>query len=159
MKTLNITEILKAFVNEAGEWLFNAIVFILKPIVQFLYKKYYAIKRTVKKNHKSVRKSFARKATVAGIVFVLGIIIAFGAGQFVQNVNAHDNDILHKYYTSITVQPGDSLWSIAEEHYVLGYDNTADYIEEVMHINHLEDENEIVSGSTLVIPYYSEEIK
>ena len=59
----------------------------------------------------------------------------------------------------MTVHPGDSLWSIAEEYYVLGYDTPSDYIKEVMHINHIKDENEIISGSSLVIPYYSEEIK
>lgn len=159
MKTLNITEITKNIMNETGEWLFNIIVSILKPFVQFFYKKYRIMKRNYKNHYKSTRKAFTRRIVVTGIVVLLGVVIAFGAGQFVQNVNAHDNDILHKYYTSITVQPGDSLWSIAEEHYALGYDCTEDYIKEVMHINHLADENEIISGSTLVIPYYSEEIK
>lgn len=144
-----------SFINEIGEFVFNMVVFILKPIVQFFYKKY----RNYKRNKNQVKKSTLRNIIITATACILGITIAFGAGVFVKNVSAQDNDILHKYYTSVTVQPGDSLWSIAEEYYVLGYDSPTDYIEEVMHINHLDDENEIISGSSLVIPYYSEEIK
>ncbi len=141
--------------NKIGEYIFNILVYILKPIVQFVYKKYRIYKRN--KNQKSI--NTLRTIIITATACILGITIAFGTGLFVKNVNAQDNNILHKYYTSITVEPGDSLWSIAAEHYTLGYDDPSDYIKEVMHINHLKDENEIISGSTLVIPYYSEEIK
>lgn len=154
-KTLNTT----TYINQIEEWFFQLIISILKPIVHFFYKRHV---RFMKKNNKQKRnllQSLCRKFILFGIVCFLGIIIAFGAGQFVQNIKAQDDNILHKYYTSVTVQPGESLWSIAEEHYILGYDNPSDYIEEVIHINHLTDEDNITSGSTLVIPYYSEEIK
>lgn len=144
-----------SIINEIGEYIFNMLVYILRPIVQFVYKKY----RSFKRNKNQVKKNTLRNIIITATACILGISIAFGAGVFVKNVNAHDNDILHKYYTSVTVQPGDSLWTIAEEHYALGYDSPADYIKEVMHINHIDDENEIISGSSLVIPYYSEEIK
>lgn len=155
MKKLNNVPMMKIFVNEIKEWLFKLIVFIFKPIVQFLYKRY----RNLKRKNRNTYKVLYRNTFWVGIVCVLAIVIAFGAGQFVQDINAHNNEILHKYYTSITVQPGDSLWSIAEDHYSLGYDNPSDYIKEVMHINHLSEEDIITSGSILVIPYYSNEIK
>ncbi len=154
-KSLHFNSYITIFLNEIGEFIFNMLVFVSKPIVQFIYKKY----RSYKRNKNQAKKSTLRNIIITATVCILGISIAFGAGIFVKNVSAQDNDILHKYYTSVTVQPGDSLWSIAEENYVLGYDSPTDYIEEVMHINHLDDENEIISGSSLVIPYYSEEIK
>lgn len=60
-----------------------------------------------------------------------------------------------KYYTSITVNTGDTLWNIADEY--IDYDfykNKNSYISEVKHINHLE-EDMITAGQTLVVPYYS----
>lgn len=62
-----------------------------------------------------------------------------------------------KYYTSITVNTGDTLWNIADEY--IDYDfykNKNSYISEVKLINHLEEDT-ISAGQTLVVPYYSSE--
>ena len=55
----------------------------------------------------------------------------------------------YKYYTSIRVSSGDTLWDIA---------NISSYIAEVREINHLSS-NQITDGMYLCIPYYSEEYK
>ena len=154
-KSLHNNSYINIFFSEIGEYIFHMLVYLLKPIVQFIYKKYRAYKR----KNKQMKTNTLHTVMITATALILGISIAFGTGLFVKNVNAQNNDVLHKYYTSVTVHPGDSLWSIAEEYYVLGYDTPSDYIKEVMHINHIKDENEIISGSSLVIPYYSEEIK
>lgn len=62
-----------------------------------------------------------------------------------------------KYYTSIIVQPGETLWELADQY--MDYENYKDkqsYISEVMSINHLE-EDMICAGQMLVVPYYSSE--
>ena len=61
-----------------------------------------------------------------------------------------------KYYTSITVSYGESLWDIADEY--IDYDEYKDknaYIAEVCSINHIEAEDSIKAGQDLVVPYYS----
>lgn len=58
-----------------------------------------------------------------------------------------------KYFTCITVEPGDTLWDIAEEYKTEEYASTQDYIDEVLSINNLNTAN-IVSGTSLLIPYY-----
>ncbi len=58
-----------------------------------------------------------------------------------------------KYFTCITVEPGDTLWDIAEEYKTEEYASTQDYIDEVLAINNLNTAN-IVSGTSLLIPYY-----
>lgn len=63
----------------------------------------------------------------------------------------------YKYYTSIVVEKGDSLWSIATEYITEEYEEIDDYIIEVRTLNHLYD-NGISAGESLTIPYYSEEI-
>lgn len=74
---------------------------------------------------------------------------------------AKDNDslITYKYFTSIVVEDGDTLYSLADE-YTDDYSvDINKYIEEVMHINHLEDDMCIMTGQNLIIPYYSNELK
>ena len=58
-----------------------------------------------------------------------------------------------KYYTSIVVDPGDSLWSIAETYRTEQYSSIYDYMQEIMDINHLHSEN-LPSGNSICIPYY-----
>lgn len=62
-----------------------------------------------------------------------------------------------KYYTSITVEAGESLWDIAGDYMGSSYDSRDSYIAEVCSINHLADANDIMRGQTLIIPYYSSE--
>lgn len=64
----------------------------------------------------------------------------------------------YKYYTSIQVEPGSSLWDIAEKYASSEYESLEAYIQEVRQINHL-DEDTIYAGSYLCIPYYSSEYK
>ena len=64
----------------------------------------------------------------------------------------------YKYYTSIQVEPGSSLWEIAREYASSEYEDLDEYIREVRQINHL-DQDTIYAGSYLCIPYYSSEYK
>lgn len=59
----------------------------------------------------------------------------------------------YKYYTTIQVEEGDSLWSIAETYYSPDYSDYNEYIAEVKSINNMNNDN-IKKGSYLVIPYY-----
>ena len=63
-----------------------------------------------------------------------------------------------KYYTSVTVGAGESLWELAGEYMDSEhYDSRKSYIEEVCSINHLTDENSVTAGQMLILPYYSSE--
>lgn len=74
---------------------------------------------------------------------------------------AQDNNTIttYKYFTSVVIEHGDTLYAIADKH-TEGFDvDINNYISEVMHINHLEDASSIQSGQYLIIPYYSNELK
>lgn len=58
-----------------------------------------------------------------------------------------------KYYTSIQIHTGDSLWSIAEEYISEEYHSVPEYIEELKRVNHLKNDT-IHSGKYLVVSYY-----
>ena len=57
------------------------------------------------------------------------------------------------YYTSVKVEEGDSLWSIAEENMSAQFDSIPAYIKEIKEINHITDDT-IQSGAYITIPYY-----
>ena len=69
---------------------------------------------------------------------------------------ASNEQVSFKYYTSIEIEPGDTLWSIASEHISVEYDSIQEYIDEVKELNQLGPD-EIHSGQYLTIPYYSGE--
>lgn len=60
-----------------------------------------------------------------------------------------------KYYKSITVQAGDTLWDIADKYISDEYVSKKDYIKEVSAINHLSG-SKINAGARLCLPYYQE---
>lgn len=74
------------------------------------------------------------------------------------NAEAQNKEILHKYYTVVSIKDGDSLWQYANEYGKLGYESNKEYIAEVQSINHLNNVNELISGDTIILPYYSQDV-
>lgn len=85
------------------------------------------------------------------ICLIIGFAITFNA--IISRAETDANQKNCKYYSSIMVKYGDSLWSIASQYMDSNYKNTDDYIEEVIHINHL-DGDKVKAGQHLIIPYY-----
>ena len=63
----------------------------------------------------------------------------------------------YKYFKSVEVAKGDTLWSIAKDNIDYEYyKNTYDYVNEVKRMNSLTSDR-IVAGSYIIVPYYSSE--
>ena len=98
-----------------------------------------------KNNYKNNRK---RKSTfISGIVSLLLIIIcSCFFGSFFSSAHgdksSEESSTKVKYYTSIEIKKGDSLWKIAEEHITDEYDSIYEYVDELIRINHID----IISG-------------
>lgn len=88
---------------------------------------------------------------VMAAVIVAGFSTFAGTGL----VDAHDTKevVMHKYYKSIEISAGDTLWSIAEENMSDEYESIYEYIDEVMDMNNLETD-EIHYGQHLTVAYY-----
>ena len=100
---------------------------------------------------------------IRGFCFLLLILGILGIAVFrftAETASAAGNrpEPRYKYYTSIQIAYGDSLWSIAEEYRTAEYADIYSYIEEVMEINHLSSDR-LQAGDKLCIPYYSSEFK
>ena len=92
---------------------------------------------------------------IAGIIMLILLTIMFGM-LFSRKANAgNDTEVYYKYYKSIPVEHGDTLWKYAEE-YRRADMSVRDYVREVEFINHIED-GKLVEGKTVTIPYYSTE--
>ena len=63
----------------------------------------------------------------------------------------------YKYYKSITIEQGDSLWSIAQEYRSDTYEDVQEYINELVQLNGLTSMT-IHEGQHLVVAYYDAEM-
>lgn len=91
------------------------------------------------------------------ILFTIIFIISISSTMITDAKESSSSPKTYKYYTSIYIEKGDTLWSIAEQY---SYDGISinDYINELKEINCLEDET-IHAGCYLLISYYSQTYK
>lgn len=89
-------------------------------------------------------------AAAAVIIFLLGFFM--GANNMNQ-VEARDYKETQKYYTSVEVEAGDTLWSIADEYMTAEYGSRDEFMNEVRQMNHITGSG-IRCGSTILVPYY-----
>ena len=116
-----------------------------------------------KRNYSSTAKSGKRPqkkyTTLLLLLLILGIPGTVLLSTRVQaRAEERPKEPTYKYYTSIQVRSGDTLWEIAEKYRTEEYEDIPSYIEEVKEINHLTSSH-ITDGMYLCIPYYTTEYK
>lgn len=98
---------------------------------------------------------------VFGVILFIAVIVAiFSINTFMIKAKASSEEEVHKYkyYTSVVVGNGETLWEIAKEHSSEEFASLNAYIDEVKSINHLTTDK-IYAGEELIVPYYSTEYK
>ena len=112
-------------------------------------------------NKMKIRKQQVKrqKFLIGLTIFVFALIVTIKSNVFLSEAqNNEDPAMNYKYYKSIQIQSGDSLWKIAQENMSKEYDSIHDYIDEIKELNHLESDV-IQQNSYLTIGYYSHEFK
>ncbi len=95
-------------------------------------------------------------ALVSALVLTAAVIL--GSILFSSiSTQAAPAEVTYKYYTSVRIEAGDTLWAIAGEYYTDDYEDMNTYIREICELNHIS-ENEIHAGQYITLPYYSSEI-
>ncbi|MCM1494240.1 MAG: LysM peptidoglycan-binding domain-containing protein [Bacteroides sp.] len=89
---------------------------------------------------------------VAMLTILITCILMLHNGPVLNAQTEHETT---KYFTTIEVKAGDTLWDIAQEYGTVGYADTEAYLDEIRSINHIIGD-EITSGCYLTIPYYAE---
>lgn len=99
-----------------------------------------------------MRKCLAGSLTLAVIIcMILICTVAYGSIRVQANTG-------YKYYTCITVEEGETFWSIASQYIDQAhYADVESYIAEVENINHLDACETLLTGQRLIVPYYSAE--
>ncbi len=97
--------------------------------------------------------------TLATAIVILSVMLCFVFSIVIFTTPAQGKEKpRQKYFKSIEIEAGDTLWSIAEEYMSYEYDCTMDYVRELKSMNGLVSDD-ITEGNSLVIAYYSEEMK
>ena len=110
----------------------------------------------LRKREAVVRRQRGLLAIVIILVVALGILL----GSNMNALASSQKDIAsyNKYYVSIRIESGDTLWTIADE-YIDGFNlSKDDYIDEICQINSISEDT-IHAGDYIVVPYYSKEVK
>ena len=113
--------------------------------------------------HRRPNKNYARTIAIIrrrklvlalGILFSILFIFMFTCSM---RTNAQDSRPRYKYFTGITVESGDTLWNICEDHMSYEYSDIREYVAEVISLNHLPSDGRLKEGQLIIIPYYSYE--
>lgn len=113
--------------------------------------------RRIRNNKLKRRRQIKNHITI--FITTILLIACFSVSLFSIKTKAQSDsaDVAYKYYKSISVEAGDSLWGYAVKYadrdFYASYDI---YIEEVIRINALSDDS-IQSGQSIILPYYSYE--
>ena len=100
-------------------------------------------------NRSGNRRTVMFSAVLAPLMICLLLVMSLGISS-----KANNEHNVYKYYTSVEVASGDTLWTIADKYMGEGCFDKQEYINEVMNLNHMYSDN-ITAGEYLVVPYYT----
>lgn len=106
------------------------------------------------------RQVFVKKMMLGIVlcVMLLSFSVCFKGGLVDAHGDQEEAPMSYKYYKSIEIQGGDTLWDIAKEYMGNDYASVYDYIEELKAVNGLTSDD-IQEGHYLTVVYYDTEFK
>ena len=107
-----------------------------------------------------LRRQRERRRRVMSVVLTLCLIMTcvISYHSITSSAKSGSEELNLKYYTGVTFENGDTLWSIADDYIdYTQYKNKDSYINEICSINNLEDASDIRCGQRLIVPYFSSE--
>lgn len=111
--------------------------------------------RRILRNRLRRQRERRRNITICMLTACMILVFSFYANSFRSSAREHTTQSEYKYYTSIQIREGDTLWSIARTFMGTHYDSESAYIEELCRINSLSDEEGIRAGRYLIVPYFN----
>ena len=119
----------------------------------------------LEKNYKQMKRKKANIRRNVKVFLVLPILLVVLAGTIYCGgvlSNAHGNleeePVGFKYYKSIEIKQGDTLWGIAQKYMTDEYNSLQEYIEEIKELNGLTSDN-LKESKHLLVAYYDASFK
>jgi len=106
-------------------------------------------------NKKSKAEIIVRNRKIA-LALLIGLCLLVGFIAFSNKAAAENSREVYTYYTSYEIQPGDTLWTIADQFTGPDFTDKDDFIEDIKYTNHMLDDD-LIAGNYLVIKYSSYE--
>lgn len=116
-------------------------------------------KERLQKKRQRTRQIYFRVSITLSCIVALVIFLSVSLFIIKAKASSQEEALTYKYYTSITIESGETLWDIASEYSSEEFPSITAYVNEVKHINHISDSHRIYAGEKLIIPYYSSEYK
>lgn len=110
------------------------------------------------KKQKRTRQIYRHVISSACLILAIAVICSINFFMINAKASSQQEAAVYKYYTSVTVEAGETLWDIAGIYMSDEFSSVQKYIDEVKSINHLTN-NKIYAGEELIVPYYSCEYK
>lgn len=122
-----------------------------------------SIMETKRRSYKEKRRKLRilkRKLTLFAMITLFTMIGCMHLGKLstAAHGNLEEDPVSFKYYKSIEIEDGDTLWGIAEKYMGNEYDSVQEYIAELKEINQLVTDD-IQSANYLTVVYYDSEFK
>ena len=97
------------------------------------------------------------RRNILTLILSIFVIVSISFLSLSTKANDMEHEQSQKYYKSIEISKGDTLWSIANDNFDSAhYKNTREFVREIKKMNALTSDD-IVAGNHIIIPYYSSE--
>ena len=106
------------------------------------------------KSNRRRQREAAQKRIAVLFCSIVALVVVCSIMFGTIHTQAAPAETTNKYYTSVQIESGDTLWAIANEYITDEYTDINAYIREVCSINHIS-EDEIHAGQYIVVPYYA----
>ncbi len=99
-------------------------------------------------------KELKRHIMLLGLSLILFVIVAVLLFSTKSEASDGSEAVLYKYYRSVQVNSGDTLWSISMDYEENGYLSSKEFLSELKFINNCDENSSLKSGNFIIVPYY-----
>lgn len=109
-------------------------------------------KAVMKRRRAVVRR---QKLILSCVIIAAILFLSFTAGARLTFAKSGGNNLRRvKQYRSVMINCGDTIRTISSRMYTDDFKDVDSFIHEINKINHLDEDEELIAGNYLTIPYY-----
>ena len=110
-----------------------------------------------RRREKQLRRRIITFCVSASVIIFLALILSF---SFKSDASSSEDQKQYRYYTSVIITTGDSVYSVAEKYMDnLHYRNVDELACDIAEINRISTKTELQAGTSIFVPYYENFIK